>query len=90
MQPIQHELDRHHVSLTSDETPENYAKLYAAQQALKRALDPETFQSPHDMLVICTQPDSKDYLVESDRSEFLDNHDRHASELLPKQIFPVR
>jgi hypothetical protein len=70
MQFMKHELDRLHGSLTSDEPPQRYAELYAAQQALRWALEPETFKTPHDMLVTCSQPDSKGCPVESGHSEF--------------------
>ena len=89
MRFIKHELDRLHGVLTSDNPPERYAELYAAQQALMWALDSETFKAPHDMLVTCSQADSKDCQVESDHSEFSDNRVDHAAGLLPKRICPA-
>lgn len=87
---MKNELDRLHGSLTSDEPPQNYAELYAAQQALRWALEPETFKSPHDMLVTCSQPDLKGCLAENGHSEFSDSRADHVAGLLPKQICPVR
>jgi hypothetical protein len=43
---IQRELDSLVDALRVPQTPDNYAKLYAAQQALAWAMEPEGFASP--------------------------------------------
>jgi hypothetical protein len=48
---IQRELERIQGVLTSDERPERYEELYAAQQSLLWVLDSATFKSPHDTIV---------------------------------------
>jgi hypothetical protein len=74
---VQRELDRIHGALTSQPSPEHYAELYAAQQALVWVLDPATFKAPYHMLAICTQGDSEDCPAGSDHSAFLDNRADH-------------
>ena len=51
------ELDRIAVALREPQPPKRYAELYAAQQALSWALEPEGFMSPHDLLTGGTSPD---------------------------------
>jgi hypothetical protein len=70
---IQRELERIQGVLTSDERPERYEELYAAQQSLLWVLDSATFKSPHDMIVKCSPQDSRDCSAGSCRSESSDN-----------------
>lgn len=48
---IQRELDRISYALTHDPSRDKYPELYAAQQALAWAMDPEGFKAPYKMLV---------------------------------------
>jgi len=47
---VQRELDRIAAALRGSTKPEDYAQLYAAQQALSWALEPNGFASPFDAL----------------------------------------
>ena len=47
---VQRELDRIAVALREAPSPECYARLYAAQQALSWALEPTGFKSPYDAI----------------------------------------
>lgn len=51
---VQRELDRIAVALREPQPPERYGQLYAAQQALSFALDPEHFAAPVEMVVRTT------------------------------------
>lgn len=57
---IQRELERIGDALRDPQPSNRYAELYAAQQALVWALEPEGYKSPYNMLVdpIDTQEDS--------------------------------
>jgi len=48
---VQRELDRLGRALRAQQAPENYAKLYAAQQALAWAMEPDGFASPMTAIV---------------------------------------
>ena len=50
MSPIQGELERLSRSLREPQSPERYAQLYAAQQALAWAVDPETYAGPESTI----------------------------------------
>lgn len=52
---VQRELDRIAVALREAPTPERYERLYAAQQALSWALEPNGFASPYDAITRGTQ-----------------------------------
>ena len=56
---IQRELDRIAIALRRAPSPECYARLYAAQQALSWALEPRGFKSPYEAIT-GTQGDSED------------------------------
>jgi hypothetical protein len=47
---VQRELDRIAVALRGAPSPECYARLYAAQQALSWALEPSGFKSPYEAI----------------------------------------
>jgi hypothetical protein len=67
---IQRELDRIGNALRQPQPGREYAELYAAQQALVWALEPDGFKSPYDMLVNArdTLEDLKDCRAENCRS----------------------
>src|SRR5689334_19600488 len=90
MQFIEHELKRIHDVITSNERPERYNELYAAQQALVWTLDQATFKAPSQMLVNDIQEDSAGCREEIDRSQSLDTRAYRASEPSPRQISPVQ
>jgi len=90
MQFIEHELSRIHHALTSDERPEGYDQLYAAQQALAWTLDPATFTAPSQMLVIDIREGSAGCREEIYRSQFSDTRAYRVSEPSPRQISPVQ
>lgn len=48
---VQREIDRVNAALNKDPDGESYDRLYAAQQALSWALEPQGFKSPFDMIV---------------------------------------
>jgi hypothetical protein len=89
---VRHELNRIHGALTSDKPPERYDELYAAQQALVWASEPDVFKSPYDLIVQPTDipEDSRDCPAGNDLSASLDSRDDHAERLSPRQISPVR
>lgn len=47
---VQRELDRIAIALRRAPNPECYARLYAAQQALSWALEPDGFKSPYEAI----------------------------------------
>lgn len=47
---VQRELDRLSSAMKSETSPERYAELYAAQQALAWVLEPDGFASPVKMI----------------------------------------
>lgn len=47
---IQRELDRIAIALRRAPSPECYARLYAAQQALSWAIEPTGFKSPYEAI----------------------------------------
>jgi hypothetical protein len=47
---VQRELDRIAIALREAPTPEHYARLYAAQQALSWALEPDGFAAPYEVI----------------------------------------
>ncbi len=47
---VQRELDRIAVALRESQSPERYGQLYAAQQALSWALEPNGFSAPMDTI----------------------------------------
>ncbi len=47
---VQRELDRIAVALRGSPSPECYARLHAAQQALSWVLEPTGYASPYDMI----------------------------------------
>jgi hypothetical protein len=59
---IQRELDRISVALREPRSAEQYAQLYAAQQALSWALEPEGFKAPYDT-ISGTREAPEDYLA---------------------------
>ena len=71
---VQRELDRIGAALTQSDPVPRYDELYAAQQAVMWALDPETYKAPFDLLapVSGTPEDSKGCLAGNDHSESLD------------------
>ena len=54
MRFIQRELDRIGEALRQPNPASRYDELYAAQQALLWALEPETFKAPYDLLASIT------------------------------------
>ena len=56
---VQRELDRIHTALHDPQNDNRYAELYAAQQALSWALEPEGNKRPYDMIT-GTPADSAD------------------------------
>ncbi len=48
---IQREIDRIGAALRQPQSGKEYAELYAAQQALVWALEPDGFKPPYDMVV---------------------------------------
>lgn len=57
-----------------------YERLYAVQQALLWALEPQGFKSPYDLLVPTDIPEGPEgYQAGSGHSLFSDTRDRHAS-----------
>lgn len=71
---IQRELDRIGAALTQPQPGPHYAELYAAQQALLWAQEPEGFKSPYAMLVMDTLGDSGDCPARTDHSPSSDSH----------------
>ena len=66
---VQRELDRIGEALTQPQSDNRYMELYAAQQALKWAVEPTDFKSPYDMLVTSTPAGSEDCQGESGHSQ---------------------
>jgi len=48
---VQRELDKIAVALREPRSAEQYAQLYAAQQALSWVLEPQGFKAPYDSVV---------------------------------------
>jgi hypothetical protein len=66
---VQRELDRIGTALQQPQSDNRYAELYAAQQALKWAIEPADFKSPYDMLVTSTPEDSEGCQAENGHSQ---------------------
>ncbi len=71
---VERELDRIGAALTQSDPVPRYDELYAAQQALKWTLDPDTYKAPFDLLVPVsdTPEDLKGCPAETDHSGSLD------------------
>lgn len=71
---VQRELDRIGAALTQSDPVPRYDELYAAQQALKWTLDPDTYKAPFDLLapVSDTPEGSKGCRAGNDHSGSLD------------------
>ena len=78
MSRIQEEADRLRSALSQTPAGDTYDRLYAAQQALVWAIEPETFKAPWD-LIIGTPEGSEGYLAGNGHSEFSGNLDHHAA-----------
>jgi hypothetical protein len=77
---IQRELERVGAALMQPQPSDHYAELYAVQQALLWALEPEGFKSPYDMIVGISIPaDLKDCQAGNDHSQFSNTLDCHVS-----------
>jgi hypothetical protein len=61
---LQREFDRLGAALRDENSTEKYDVLYAAQQAIAWASDPDAYKSPFAMIT-GTQEEPKDYLDES-------------------------
>ena len=83
---VQTELDRIGNAIRHSNPVPHYDELYAAQQALLWALEPETFKAPYDLLVPVSGilQGSEDCREENDHSAFSDIPDGRVSESLPK------
>ena len=82
IQEIENELQNIEIALREPQTDERYTALYAAQQALRWAMDPVGFKSPYRtiQLGLCRpigiQEDSKDYLADIHQGPSLSTHAR--------------
>lgn len=78
---VQRELDRTGNALTTAQSGNRCAELYAAQQALIWALEPTCFKPPYDMIAHATdtQEDLGDCPAENDRFLSSDNPDCRVS-----------
>jgi hypothetical protein len=87
MSLIQREIDRIGETIRHSDPVPHYDELYAAQQALLWALEPETFKAPYDLLVPVSgdiPQGSEDCLGENDHSPSSSNPDCRVSEPLPR------
>jgi hypothetical protein len=81
MSLIQKELDRIGETIRQPHPVPRYDELYAAQQALMWALDPETYKAPYDLLAatIGIPEDSEGCPAGNDHSASLGTLDHRAS-----------
>jgi hypothetical protein len=79
---IRQELDRIRKALPQTQSDQGYAELYAAQQSLLWALEPDGFRSPFDMIARVHTKNSlggsEDCPGENGQSGSSDNLDRRA------------
>lgn len=75
---IAKEADRLRSALTQTPAGATYDRLYAAQQALVWAAEPETFKAPYD-LITGTPEGSEDCPAGSGHSQSSSSPDHHAS-----------
>jgi hypothetical protein len=88
---IQRLLDRIGNTLRRNPALGRYAELYAAQQALMWALEPDGFKAPYDMIrAKGTLEDLEGCPAENCQSASSDSPDHRVSSLLPRQTFPAR
>lgn len=70
---LEREIDRIRAALLLTPPGLQYDRLYAAQQALAWAGDPDGFKGPYDLIMKGTPEDSKDCSVRSHPPAFLDS-----------------
>jgi hypothetical protein len=78
MRFLEKEADRLRSALTQTPAGAIYDRLYAAQQAVVWAVDPETFRAPYD-LITGTPEGSEGCLAENGHSPSSSTLDHHAS-----------